>query len=79
MERTKDRGFKHKLTEAQRKEIEQRYFSEGISQDKLAEEYGVSQPTICFIVSPLTRKKRNEANLRYYYERKERRNESTVL
>ena len=71
--------FKAKLTDAQRKEIEQRYLSEGITQNKLAEEYGVSQSTICFIVSPLTRKKQRKGYLSYYYRNKERRNESTVL
>ena len=69
---------KAKLNDAQRKEIEQRYFSEGITQCKLAEEYGVSQSLIRYIVSPLSREKRRKLNLRYYYRKKERRNESTV-
>ena len=78
MERTDNRGRKFKLTDAQHKEIERRYLSENISQGKLAKEYGVSQGTICRIVSPKTREKMQVALLKRYYSRKEERNERSV-
>jgi len=46
-----ERHYKAKLTDAQREEIKVRYAAGGVTQQELADEYGIGRPHVSFIVS----------------------------
>ena len=46
-----------KLTNKEYEEIKDKYFRDRRTQQSIADEYGVSQSTICYIVNPISAKK----------------------